>query len=99
MGRTSTSAQPSTSTTCGPSLAKTSERNTPANPKPQSSTAPPTTSTKSLPKVNPQTNQLSSKPDSSPNKPKKKSRPPVVSVSSPLKFVRKSLSNMLAKVC
>merc|ERR1712178_441692 len=65
----------STSTNCGPSLAKTSERNTPTtNPKPQSLTAPPTTSTKSLLKVNCQINQSSSKPDSSANKPKKRSR-------------------------
>merc|ERR1712223_1127892 len=84
--RTSTSAQPSTSITCGPSLAKTSERNTLANLKPQSLTAPPTTSTKSLLKVNCQINQSSSKPDSSANKPKKRSRPPVVFASLPLKF-------------
>merc|ERR1712048_598988 len=85
--RTSTSAQPSTSITCGVSLAKTSERNTLANPKPQSLIAPPTTSTKCSPKVNCQTNQSSSKPDSSVNKPKKKSRPPVVSAFLPLKFL------------
>merc|ERR1711972_538945 len=102
MGRTSTSAQPSTSITCGPLLAKTSERNTPiTNPKPQSLTAPPTTSTKSLLKVNCQISQSSSKPDSSANKPKKRSRPPVVSASLPLNkfllFERVFLKCLLTK--
>merc|ERR1712187_19095 len=78
---------PSTSTTCGVSLAKTSERNTLTNPKPQLLTAPPTTSTKCSPRVKCQINQSSSMPDSSANKPKKKSRPPVVSAFLPLKFL------------
>merc|ERR1712071_737062 len=49
--RTSTSAQPSTLTTCGVWSARMSERNTPANPKPQLSIAPHTKSTKSWLKV------------------------------------------------
>merc|ERR1711934_672053 len=92
--KTSTSAQPSTLIACGVWSAKTSERNTPANPKPQSSTAPPTKSTKFWLKAKCQTNQSSSKPDFSVNKPKRRSRLPVESASSPpncsIVFVRQS---------
>merc|ERR1711863_60868 len=57
--RTSTSAQPSTSTTCGASLAKTYESSTQARAKPQLLTAPRTTSTRCWPRARCQTSQSS----------------------------------------
>merc|ERR1712187_1051845 len=57
--RTSTSAQPSTLTTCGVSLARTCESNTPARAKPQLLTAPLTTSTRCWPRASCQTSQSS----------------------------------------
>merc|ERR1739847_234634 len=57
--RTSTSAQPSTLTTCGVSLARTSERSTPPRAKHQLLTAPLTRSTRSWPRVRCQTSQSS----------------------------------------
>merc|ERR1712110_11442 len=57
--RTSTSAQPSTSTTYGVSLARTSERSSPARAKPQLLTVPRTTSTRCWPRARCQTSQSS----------------------------------------
>merc|ERR1739848_156445 len=57
--RTSTSAQPSTLTTCGVSSARTSERNTLPRAKPQLLTAPLTRSTRCWPRVRCQTSQSS----------------------------------------